>query len=487
MKYKYMTASICIAAAVTIIGFVIYMGYMYIKKYHQKEKANILFCAVDYIYECLILRFNVSMNMDRMERLRKINVGADDKEITKRYYTKIITIFICILLCVSIMVPVVILSSEAKDIIYSNYFIEKDKTGGTDKEVNIRTRIADKEKEVRINVPARVYSDDELKRKLKEAKKYINDRFLASNKSKDNITADLNFVQAVPDSEIIVNWAGDAEGYIDDDGKVSLGGLEEPKQVEVSATLQYLEDTEDIIYQLTVNPPKKNSEESVWDLWEKTLKILTDRTTSQKYLQLPSEISGYKVSYRENEDYSYIYVFLLGVFCIILVPFVLESRTKASIENRDKELRRDYPELVEKFILLIGAGLNVKGAWLRITNEYIGKREKDGTKLYAYEEMLVTRYQIENGMTELKAYELFGRRIGLLPYMKFSTLLTQNLRKGTSDMLRILEYEAIDIMNEKKENAKILGEEASTKLLLPMMLMMLEVFAIIIYAAFQSM
>ena len=71
--------------------------------------------------------------------------------------------------------------------------------------------------------------------------------------------------------------------------------------------------------------------------------------------------------------------------------------------------------------------------------------------------------------------------------MKFSTLITQNLRKGTSDMLRILEYEAVDVMNEKKENARILGEEASTKLLFPMMIMMVEVFAIIIYAAFQSM
>ena len=90
-------------------------------------------------------------------------------------------------------------------------------------------------------------------------------------------------------------------------------------------------------------------------------------------------------------------------------------------------------------------------------------------------------------MSEIKAYELFGRRIGLLPYMKFSTLITQNLRKGTSDMLRILEYEAVDVLNEKKENARILGEEASTKLLFPMMIMMVEVFAIIIYAAFQSM
>ena len=54
-------------------------------------------------------------------------------------------------------------------------------------------------------------------------------------------------------------------------------------------------------------------------------------------------------------------------------------------------------------------------------------------------------------------------------------------------MLRLLDYEVEDAFRERKENAKALGEEAGTKLLLPMMLMMVIVFALILYAAFYSM
>lgn len=59
--------------------------------------------------------------------------------------------------------------------------------------------------------------------------------------------------------------------------------------------------------------------------------------------------------------------------------------------------------------------------------------------------------------------------------------------KGTADLIRILEYESADVFNERKENVKILGEEAGTKLLLPMMIMMVIIFAIIMYAAFAGM
>ena len=63
----------------------------------------------------------------------------------------------------------------------------------------------------------------------------------------------------------------------------------------------------------------------------------------------------------------------------------------------------------------------------------------------------------------------------------------QNMKKGTADLIRILEYESADVFNERKENVKILGEEAGTKLLLPMMIMMVIIFAIIMYAAFAGM
>ena len=54
-------------------------------------------------------------------------------------------------------------------------------------------------------------------------------------------------------------------------------------------------------------------------------------------------------------------------------------------------------------------------------------------------------------------------------------------------MIRLLDFEVEDAFHERRENAKVLGEEAGTKLLFPMMLMLSIVFALILYAAFQSM
>ena len=50
------------------------------------------------------------------------------------------------------------------------------------------------------------------------------------------------------------------------------------------------------------------------------------------------------------------------------------------------------------------------------------------------------------------------------------------MKKGTTDILRLLDYEMTDAFAERRENAKMLGEKAGTKLLLPMAFMLLIVF-----------
>ena len=172
------------------------------------------------------------------------------------------------------------------------------------------------------------------------------------------------------------------------------------------------------------------------------------------------------------------------MFMFVVVPIMAEYAAKNKVTEREKQLKLAYPEMVEKFVLLINAGLPVKNAWIRVAETRKTKNDKVD---YLTEEMLLTKNQMDNGISEEKAYEMFGRRIGILTYMKFSTLLVQNLKKGTANLINILEYESADIFNERKENAKILGEEASTKLLVPMVLMMTIIFAIILYAAFAGM
>ena len=153
------------------------------------------------------------------------------------------------------------------------------------------------------------------------------------------------------------------------------------------------------------------------------------------------------------------------------------------VEKRNQQMLLDYPEIINKITLLLGAGMPLANAWHKIVEDY---REKDTKKRYAYEEMIITSNELMLGTSEIIAYERFGRRVKLLPYLRFASLIAQNVKKGSSDLLKILEVEAIESFEDRKELAKRIGEEAGTKLLFPMMLMLLIVLIIVIVPAFLS-
>ncbi len=65
-------------------------------------------------------------------------------------------------------------------------------------------------------------------------------------------------------------------------------------------------------------------------------------------------------------------------------------------------------------------------------------------------------------------------------------MLSQNIRKGTKGLTDFLGRESEDAFEERKNLAKKIGEEAGTKLMIPMFLMLIIVFAIVIVPSFFS-
>lgn len=65
-------------------------------------------------------------------------------------------------------------------------------------------------------------------------------------------------------------------------------------------------------------------------------------------------------------------------------------------------------------------------------------------------------------------------------------MLSQNLKKGTKGITSILNQEADNAFEERKNLAKQLGEEAGTKMLIPMFLMLAVVMIMIVVPAFFS-
>lgn len=97
--------------------------------------------------------------------------------------------------------------------------------------------------------------------------------------------------------------------------------------------------------------------------------------------------------------------------------------------------------------------------------------------------MAKTYYGLQDGQYEVEAYLEFGRRVNLSSYNRFIRLLNQTNSKGAKGVSLLLQAEATTAFTKRVAMAKKLGEEASTKLLFPLILMMMVLFAIIIAPA----
>ena len=433
-------------------------------------------------------RLHIPFSQDRMKQLQMLWPGKPPKELEEKDDCRRFTLWILLVIATMFLTVVVWGGERGSQYLKGNDYLERREPGKGKHEAELQIKGGDIQKKVRIVVPEREYRPEELQAKLAEGRTYIIEKYLGENKTAERVTRPLCLVSKIEDSAIKVKWKLDADGYINRDGTLNNMVLSQKTEVSITAYMVYRDVKEPVELQLFVYPGKKSYEQKLWENWESRLEEEKERSAQQKVLTLPREAAGRKLFYREVRERFWCRVLLAGGLLCICIPFLLDYQTEQGIKKRDRQLQTEYPEMVERFILLLGAGLTIRGAWLRIAGEYERRKAYGETSYhYLYEEMLLTRNDMENGKSEAAAYTAFGRRISMLQYMKFSTLLVQNIKKGSDDLLRRMEMEAEDAVRFRRDLAKQQGEEAGTKLLFPMMLMLVVVFAIILTAAFRAM
>lgn len=104
-----------------------------------------------------------------------------------------------------------------------------------------------------------------------------------------------------------------------------------------------------------------------------------------------------------------------------------------------------------------------------------------------YEEMALACREMQNGVSEGRAYENFGLRCRLPCYLKLAALLEQNLKKGNRGLSGLLREEVAEAFEQRKELAREQGEKAATRLLFPMVLTLAVVMLLVLVPAGMSM
>ena len=166
-----------------------------------------------------------------------------------------------------------------------------------------------------------------------------------------------------------------------------------------------------------------------------------------------------------------------GIMIVALILWYTEESIKDKVNLRRDELIRTYPGMLSKLLLLVKSGMPIREAWesVALDNEGI-----------LYKEMKITVEELSNGMIEIEAYKAFGERCSIKQIKKFSSLMIQNLQKGSAEVADFLRDMSKEAWEEKKNFVKRKGETASAKLVFPIGLIFVGVLIIIIVPMFGA-
>ena len=333
---------------------------------------------------------------------------------------------------------------------------------------------------IKVVVEETKLSEGEAEEKLLEAEQLLDELVLGENESNEIIYYDLVFPENILGTLVEIDWILKPLEYVHTDGTIrnDVNISEEITQT-AAAILSCQGYTRDYEIELTFLPRTMSLEHEVDQLVQQAL----FESKEQEILRLPNNYKGTLLQWKKPLDVTFVYFFLFTLCATIFLHIGAKRDYQQEKKDRRKRLENEYPQIVSKFAMLLSAGLSVRNAWIRIVAMNDGK---NGVNSPAYEEMKWAIRQMQKGNSELDVYENFGRRVGLVHYKKLMALFISDKRRGSRNLLEAMNEEMMQAWEEKRRKAKQQGEQVGTKLLIPMMGMLMVVFVIIIVPAFLS-
>lgn len=361
--------------------------------------------------------------------------------------------------------------------------LERPAAGEEPARTNLLVTLDEESKPVSVDVNAIAMTENEKKELIEAAKAEIDESFLASNPGLEAVSCDLNPKRSYVDDRVRAYWDFGNQELLDPNGRLHPENIKEDTLISANCKLSF-EGIEEV-YGFTFNllAPATDTESGFNYLLGESLREADEKTADKEMLILPDKLDGKTITWSPADSQRALQLAIFGGLTGFVLLLAGKEDKKRKAKLRIKKMEEDYPEIVSMLSLYVGAGISVKSAFSRIAamNNGNDTEERPG---FVGVEML--KRDMDDGKGELDAYRDFGKRMGHKDYRKLSLLLSQNLRKGSDQLALQLEKEERQAFEDRKIRAKILGEEASTKLLLPMMGLLAIVMVVLVFPAMQG-
>ena len=410
------------------------------------------------------------------------------EEAEEDYYTKKFS-FILTLTLAGLILALALSFASVNETVMEGNKIPRKSYGEGDFETVLKAEGAGGESlgKYEIQIRERLYTKDEADELYKQARKILPRIIRGENKSIKHVQSKLNLCSKIEGYPFTIHWDSSNYSIMDTDGTPGQQELpKEGEEVKLTALYTYASWKWEQVIKVRVMRKDQTPEEKRTQQMEEVLRKANERSAFDSEMTLPKDLHGKKLHFREApEDFSP-YFLLMSVILAGLFYFLKDRELSKQVEQREQMLLLGYAQFVSKLTLFLSAGLTIRGAFHRMELDYRKKRNHGSPENPLYEEVSRVQRELDGGVFEAEAYEHFGRRCRRQEYTRLITLLIQNLRKGSNELLVQLKRESSVAANERMDQARIRGEQASTKLMLPMMLMLFVVMLLVMVPAYLS-
>ncbi len=431
------------------------------------------------IYNCCKILLSQKKQYARKQQLQKLFPIEDGEKKAEEFLVKKLALGSAVIFIGIGFVICVILCSRNKSILTDGALLSRNENGAGDYSVELQASVGEWTRNLAVVVHERQYSKEEITLLREEAMQILPNLIKGKNQSLQQVTQQLQLVNSIEGYPFTIEWTSSNHHRISADGTINRAELPiQGEDIGLTATVFDGQERHSKEYKVHLLSEIMSQEEQFFYSLQNEVARIDEKEKSNQQIPLPLRIEGQDILWKEKDTVNYPVLLLYIMLSTWLVCKGMNQELERALNKRKKQLLMDYPECVSKFRLYLSAGLTVKKAFLRIAQDY--EQNGDDKRHYLCEEMQVSCYQLENGMSEERVYAEWGYRCQEMKYKQLSYLLTVQIKKGNAQLLELLEREAKTAQEDRQKQAKKLGEEAGVKLLLPMMLMLLIVMLMIL-------
>ena len=240
--------------------------------------------------------------------------------------------------------------------------------------------IGDSQKEkLKIEVGEQEYTKQDMKKFFRRCIRKIEKQMPGENESLDHVEQNLNLMTTLEGEPVEISWELSEYKVMNVYGEIQKEHVRtDGTPIELHAVLTYTKDRMEqaryscaaVIYPESFSGNKKETARLKEKIEEKE-----KETREKKRFVLPQTLGQKAVKYYREMDYRGLIVIVMGILTGVLLCALEKQKDDEAKKERQKQMLLDYPEVLNKLTLYLGAGMTLKRAWWKIVTDYEAQRE----------------------------------------------------------------------------------------------------------------